>query len=187
MKVATTRPTLPMTYHEYALLPRDRNRYEVIDGELYVTPSPSVAHQLAVGHLAMLLGTHVDATGLGRVLIAPLDVLLSETTIVQPDALFLSSSKIPSPTVKNIQVAPDLVIEVLSESTAEQDRVHKKRIYARHGIPQYWIVDPENRTLEVFELAGSEYRLAGSFAGDTTATSSLFPGLEIPLARLWAA
>ena len=186
MKVASTRPTLPMTYHEYALLPQDRNRYEVLDGELYMTPSPSLRHQRMVHRLTVILSQYVEAAGSGELLFAPLDVLLSETNIVQPDILFLGGSKIPPRAAKNIQVAPDLVIEVVSESSIEQDRVHKKRIYARHGISQYWIVDPDNRTFEVFELAGSEYRLAGSFAGDATASSSLFPGLTIPLARLWA-
>ncbi len=185
MKVPTTGPTLPMTYNEYALLPQDRNRYEVIEGELYMTPSPSYDHQLVVYRLATSLGSHVEAKGLGQILFAPLDVLLAETNIVQPDILYLGRGKIPRGKARNIQGAPDLVIEVLSESTAEQDRVHKKRTYARHGISQYWIVDPENRMLEIFELAGSEYRLAGSFAGDATATSSLFPGLEIPLVPLW--
>jgi len=186
MKVQRERSTFPLTYDDYALLPQDRNRYEILDGELYVTPSPSYGHQLAVYRLATFLGSHVEAKGLGQVLFAPLDVLLAETNIVQPDILFLSRGKIPPGKAKNIQVAPDLVVEVLSESTAEQDRLHKKRIYARHGVPHYWIVDPENRTLEVFELAGAEYRPAGSLAGEALAASSLFPGLAIPLARLWA-
>ncbi len=186
MKVATTRPTLPMTYHEYALLPQDRNRYEVLDGELYMTPSPSLRHQRVVQRLTMVLSQYVEASGSGELLFAPLDVLLTETNIVQPDILFLSSSKVPPHAAKNIQVAPDLVIEVVSESSSEQDRVHKKRIYARHGVSQYWIVDPDNRTFEIFELAGSAYRLADSFTGNVTATSSLFPGLTMPLARIWA-
>ncbi len=186
MKVHKERSTFPLTYDDYALLPQDRNRYEILEGELYMTPSPSLRHQRVVHRLTMILSQYVEAAGSGELLFAPLDVLLSETNIVQPDILFLSRSKVPPHGAKNLQVAPDLVIEVVSESSSEQDRVHKKRIYARHGISHSWIADPDNRTLEAFELAGSEYRLAGAFTGDATATSSLFPRLTMPLARIWA-
>jgi len=186
MKVTTTRPALPMTYDEYALLPQDRNRYEILDGELYMTPSPDYLHQLVLYRLVAILSAYVEPRELGQLLFAPMDVLLDEINIVQPDLLFLSRLKIPSRGAKNIRVAPDLVVEILSPSSAEQDRVNKKRIYARHGVPHYWIVDPNDRIFEVYELAGAEYRLAGSSSGDGSATSSLFPGLTIPLVRLWS-
>jgi len=186
MRVHDRPATFPLTYDDYALLPQDRNRYEILDGELYMTPSPTLLHQYALVQLVLILMNYVNPRRLGQIFVAPLDVLLSEFNILQPDILFLHQTKVPAATAKNLQVVPDLVVEILSPTSIEQDRIHKKRIYARHGVPHYWIVDPDNRTFETYELAGSEYRLAGSFAGDGTATSSLFPGLEIPLARLWA-
>src|SRR5574341_779886 len=97
MRVATSRPALPMTYREYALLPQDRNRYEVLDGELYVTPSPWLLHQFVVGRLTRVLSQHVEAAGSGELLIAPLDVLLSDTNIVQPDILISEQRKDSAP------------------------------------------------------------------------------------------
>lgn len=186
MRVHDKPSTFPLTYDDYALLPQDRNRYEIFEGELYMTPSPTLLHQYALIQLAWILMNHVNPRKLGRIFVAPLDVLLSEFTILQPDILFLRHSKIPAATAKNLQVAPDLTVEILSPTSIEQDRIHKKRIYARHGVSHYWIVDPETRTFEAYELAGADYRLAGSFSGDATATTSLFPELVIPLAQLWA-
>jgi Uma2 family endonuclease len=186
MKVTVTRPTLPMTYDEYALLPQDRNRYEVMEGELYMTPSPSPDHQDAVTELASILHNHVAAGGLGKVYVAPLDVVFTETNILQPDILFLRAGRIPPKGAKNVTLAPDLVIEVVSPSSAEQDREIKPHVYARHGVPHYWIADPAAGTLEMYALAGAAYTAAGAFSDDATATTPLFPGLTIPLARLWA-
>ena len=186
MRVHDKRSTFPLTYDDYALLPQDRNRYEILEGELYMTRSPTLLHQYALIQLAWILMNHVNPRKLGQIFVAPLDVLLSEFNVLQPDILFLHHSKIPPASAKNLQVVPDLVVEILSQTSIEQDRIHKKRIYARHGVPHYWIVDPENRIFEVFELAGSAYRLAAAFAGDGTATTSLFPGLAIPLARFLA-
>ncbi len=107
MKVSTTRSALPMTYHEYALLPQDRNRYEVLDGELYMTPSPVYLHQWIVTYLAGLLQEYVSRHSLGVVLVAPMDVILSEINIVQPDILFISAKRLPPRDAKNIRIAPE--------------------------------------------------------------------------------
>jgi Uma2 family endonuclease len=186
MRVHDKPSTFPLTYDDYALLPQDRNRYEILEGELYMTPSPTPLHQYALIQLAWILMSHVNPGKLGQIFVAPLDVLLSEFNVLQPDILLLHRSKIPAPRAKNLQVVPDLVVEILSPTSIEQDRIHKKRIYARHGVSHYWIVDPEARAFEAYELAGADYRLAGPFSGDATATSSLFPGLTIPLASLWS-
>ena len=186
MKVGTSRPTLPMTYDEYALLPQDRNRYEVIEGELHMTPSPPLAHQNVVIELGSMLRQHVSASGLGKVYVAPLDVVLTETNVVQPDILFLRAARVPPKGAKNVTVAPDLVVEVISPSSVEEDRGAKMRVYARHGVSHYWLVDPEARTLEMYALAGGAYAAAGAFSGGATATTPLFPSLTIPLAGLWA-
>ncbi len=186
MRVATTRPALPMTYHEYALLPQDRNRYEVIEGELYMTPSPSLAHQNVVTELGSILRQHVSTHGLGKVYVAPLDVVLTETNVVQPDILFLRIGRVPPRGARNVTVAPDLVVEVVSPASVEQDREIKMQVYARHGVPHYWILDPDARTLEMYVLPGGGYGPAAQSSGDGTATTALFPGLNLPLAGLWA-
>src|SRR5574341_1412687 len=108
MKVSTEPASLPITYHEYVLLPQDRNRYEVLDGELYVTPSPTYLHQWVVMALAAALHDHATQHGLGAVLTAPIDVVLSETTIVQPDILFIRASRAPAAPAKNLTAVPDL-------------------------------------------------------------------------------
>lgn len=186
MKVHGARATLPMTYHEYALLPQDRNRYEVLDGELYMTPSPSYQHQRVVAELTSILREYASRQRLGEVLSAPMDVVLSETNVVQPDILFLRADRLPPNTAKNIRGTPDSIVEVVSPSSAEQDRENKKNVYARHGVSHYWIVDPDARTLEMYALSGGTYGLAATLTGDARATSPLFPGLTIPLARLWS-
>ncbi len=185
MKVGTSRPTFPMTYDEYALLPQDRNRYEVIDGELYMTPSPTCDHQTVVTHLGTILTNHVLTHGLGRVLLAPMDVVLTETNVVQPDIVYLRAGRVPPRGAKNIASAPDLVVEVISPSSAEDDRGVKMRVYARYGVPHYWIVDPDAQTLEMYILSAGAYTLAGRFSGADAATTTLFPGLSISLDRLW--
>jgi len=175
-----------MTYHEYALLPQDRNRYEILDGELYMTPSPSVEHQLVVAELTRILAEHVAKRGLGKVIPAPMDVVLGETNVVQPDILFIRTDRLPPRKAKNIQVPPDLIVEVVSPSSVEQDRGDKKHVYARHGIAHYWIVDPEARRLEMYTLSRGSYELSADFTGQVQATTILFPGLVIPLPALWA-
>jgi len=174
-----------MTYAEYALLPKDRNRYEVLDGELFMTPSPTYRHQVAAFELAGILRDHVSKHRMGRVLVAPMDVVLSETNIVEPDVLFLRTDRVPPSDAANIQVAPDLAVEVISPSTVTEDREYKKAVYARHGVAHYWLVDPDARTLEMYVLSGPSYALAAEFAGSAAAASPLFPGLSIPLAQLW--
>ena len=185
MKVSSQRQAIPMTYAEYALLPQDRNRYEVLDGELFMTPSPSVRHQVAAFELASILRDHVSRHKLGRVLVAPMDVMLSETNIVQPDILFLRTDRVPPGDADNVRVAPNLIVEVISPSTAKEDREDKRTVYARHGVAHYWIVDPGLRTLEMYSLAGESYELTAEYSGDASAASPLFPGLSIPLTQIW--
>jgi Uma2 family endonuclease len=123
---------------------------------------------------------------MGKVLAAPMDVVLSEANIVQPDVLFLRAERLPPSDAANIQVAPDLAVEVISPSTVTEDREYKKAVYARHGVAHYWLVDPDARTLEMYTLSGASYALAAEFAGGAAAASPLFPGLSIPLPQLWA-
>src|SRR6266498_4123278 len=138
----STPAALRFTYEDYLLLPEDR-RYEIIDGDLFMTPAPGTPHQRIVGNLYLRLRQHVDDSGLGEVLCAPCDVVLSPTDVVQPDILFVAAARLSIIGEKYISEAPDLVVEVLSPSTAERDQDLKMKLYARFAVREFWIADPE--------------------------------------------
>jgi len=174
-----------LTYEDYCALPDDGKRYEIIEGELYVTPSPSRTHQEFAGNLLVVLKPFVAARRLGVVYIAPFDVIFEETSVVVPDLLFVAQDRVGIVTDRGVRGAPDLIVEILSPGTARRDRVEKAKLYARHGVGHYWLADPEARILEVYELTEGQYRRSASLADDDSFSPSLFPGLTIPLSSLW--
>jgi len=174
-----------LTYEDYCALPDDGRRYEVIEGELVVTPSPRRAHQRFSGNLFVTLHTHVRERNLGEVYAAPFDVILENTSIVVPDLLFVSRDRLSIVAERGVEGAPDMIVEILSSATARRDRVEKAQLYARHGVGHYWLADPVGRTFETFELTGGQYRLVVSLSGAALFAPSLFPGLTIPLRDLW--
>jgi Uma2 family endonuclease len=165
--------------------PDDENRYEIIDGELYVTPPPSLAHQRVVSVLLALLRSHADAHHLGEVFVAPLGVVLDPTSGVQPDIVFVSPRRAEIMSERGLEGAPDLAVEVLSPSTANRDRGIKMRRYAASGIDHYWIIDPRNRTLEAYRLESDGYESVANLTQDDVFQPELFPGLAIRLADFW--
>jgi Uma2 family endonuclease len=175
-----------LTYEDYRNLPNDRNRYEILDGELSVTPAPSIIHQVVLGNLHRILANYIVSKPLGKLLIAPTDVLLTGTTVVQPDLIFLAKDRLHLVTGQAIEGSPTLVVEILSPSTHQTDRVTKAQLYARYGVPQYWLIDPEERTLEAYELTTDHYVLSVRAQNDEGFAPALFPGLSIQLADLWA-
>jgi Uma2 family endonuclease len=172
------------TYADYCVLPQDFNRHEIIEGDHVVTPSPTTKHQRVLANLTSLLNVHVNTCGLGVVLAAPMDVLLAPTSVVQPDLLFISKERLSIIKEANIQGSPDLVVEVLSPSTAAIDRGGKMALYARYGVPHYWILDARRLTFETYEIREGEYELTSQFKKDDPVTVRLFPDLEISLAEL---
>lgn len=172
------------TYADYCVLPQDFNRHEIIDGDHVVTPSPTTRHQLVLTKLTSLLVVHVNAHGLGVVLAAPMDVLLAPTSVVQPDLLFISKERLGIITEANIQGSPDLVVELLSPSTAAIDRGGKMALYARYGVSHYWILDARHLSLETYEIRDGEYELISQFKKDDPVKLRLFPDLTISLAEL---
>src|SRR5215212_10043107 len=130
--------------------PDDGNRYEVIDGELYVSPPPKYAHQNIVTELAMLLRQHARHHRLGDVVVAPVGVVLDDGTAVQPDIVFIANDRLEIISERGVEGAPTLVVEVLSLSTASRDRGIKMHRYSASGIEHYWIIDPHQRTLEAY-------------------------------------
>jgi Uma2 family endonuclease len=175
-----------LTYADYAALPDDGRRYEIHGGELSETPAPSPRHQKVALNLAAALDAHVKANQLGEVFISPIDVILSDSTIVQPDILFLARDRLRLISERGIEGAPTLVVEILSPSTTQIDRQTKMQLYARHGVPWYWIVDPEARTIEVHALREGGYVPAARGAGDEVVRAEPLPDLALPLAALWA-
>lgn len=166
--------------------PEDGNRYEVIDGQLYVTPPPVERHQRGLGGLFLVVAQHVAEHELGRVYVAPLGVVLTEHDGVQPDLVYVSNERAEIISERGIEGAPDLVVEVLSSSTRARDRSVKMARYAAADIPHYWLLDPVNLTLEAYRLGEQAYELVGTYGLGSTFTPELFPGLSIEIDRLWA-
>ncbi len=167
--------------------PDDGNRYEVIDGVLYVSPPPSAArHQRPVTRLVVRLGGFVLSRGLGEVLAAPVGVVLDAGTGIQPDIVYVRRERLHIITDKEIAGVPDLVVEALSPSTRARDRGIKLRRYAAAGVPHYWMLDPRTEALEARRLTGRGYELLGVYGPGTVFRPELFPGLEIVVDELWS-
>lgn len=137
-------------------MPDDGNRYETIDGELFVTPAPGWRHQAALRELTYLLTGHVKQFGLGVLLFAPFDIVLGPLTLVEPDILFVRGARRDRFTERELTAAPDLAVEVLSPSTARTDRGRKRALYQSAGVAEYWIVDLEHRQVEVWRPGALE-------------------------------
>ena len=174
------------SYEDYLALPDDGRRYEIIEGVLYVGNAPDVDHQYTVAELAGEIRQFVKAQGLGYVLTAPFEVHLSERSRpVQPDVLFIRSERWPAPGAKFFAGAPDLVIEVVSPSSARSDQFVKFDAYERAGVPEYWIVHPRTHAVQVFTLSGGEYAELGEFVAHEAIQSVVLPGLAIVASALF--
>ena len=175
---------LKFTYKDYLLLP-EGDRRELIGGDFYVVPAPSIRHQTISANIGEILRGFVRKGGLGTVLWAPTDVVLSPESVVQPDILFVSNERREIITKDNISGAPDLVIEILSPSTAERDRELKLALYTRYGVREYWIVDPEDSTVQVMDLGvGGPGAVRRYDSGSVE--SGLLPELIVPLDEIFS-
>ncbi len=175
-----------LTYEDFCALPDDGKRYEILDGDLYMSPSPRTLHQRATGLLYRILSEHVETHGLGEVFIAPFDVVLSKNDIVEPDVIFVSTARRPIITDDNIRGVPDLLVEVVSPTRPAMDTRDKRHVYERCRVPFYWIVDPDERRVTELRLTGDHYETASEPRGSDSFTPQLFPDLTIELERLWA-
>ena len=189
MATAMASPTIKLTYDDFVLFPDDGRRHELIDGEHFVTPSPHRRHQVISRNLFRALDAWVRERSLGEVFYAPFDVVFDPHDVVQPDLLFISGARAAILTDANVAGAPDLVVEVLSPSGRRQDEVLKRDLYERGGVAEYWLVDPEAEAVKVFRRAGEggfdRPELLTLHSGDTL-TTPLLPGLELPLAEVFA-
>ena len=147
---------IKFNYQDYLQLPEDK-RYEIIDGDLFMVPSPNESHQHILTNILYILINYVRRNKLGAIYCAPFDILFSDEDIVQPDVIFVSNENKKVITKDNIKGSPDLLVEILSPSTSKRDMGIKKKLYARHGVREYWIVDPKRETVDVFRLKGREF------------------------------
>jgi Uma2 family endonuclease len=162
------------TYDDLQRLPEDGNRYEIIDGELFVSPSPSLAHQGVVTHIVVQLYRALQETGLARVFAAPLDVILSPTRVVEPDVLVVRTERAGVMAERGIEGPVDLAVEVLSSSSIRTDREIKRKLYAAVGVPEYWIVDPMMRTIDVHALVDGDLQVVASYGPGERLESATF-------------
>lgn len=176
--------TIKFTYQDYLMMPSDK-RYELIEGEFYAAPSPNTSHQRTSRKLEILLEDFVTRNDLGEMFHAPYDVVLSDEDVVQPDILFVSKERSHIITEKNIQGAPDLVIEILSTSTAYMDLVKKKKLYAKSGIKEYWIIDPKEKTAEVLVLKEKGFETLKVYSKEGTLESPTLKDLRIALEKIF--
>lgn len=175
----TVPAALRFTYEDYELLPEDR-RYEVLDGELFMTPAPTPFHQIVLIRLMRLLDDFVEARGLGTVLLAPCDVVLSRYDVLQPDILFVSGKRRSIIGEKYVGPAPDLVVEVLSPSTESRDRIAKAKRYATFGVQEMWLVDPAAKTIEILVNTEDGFRRESLYSEAEYVRSVILRGLEFP-------
>jgi len=169
------------TYEDYLKLPDDGPRCEIIEGELLMTPAPSWKHQDVLGHLYVLLLTFVEGRGLGKVVLAPFDVILAKDTVVQPDVLVVVREQGAPVKNRGLFEAPDLAVEVLSPSTEDRDRDRKMRAYARHGVREYWIADPRARRIEVYVLEGRRLVKKADHESGEVSSLAVLPGFSAKL------
>jgi Uma2 family endonuclease len=177
------------TYEDYLRLPDDGNRYEVIRGFLHVTPPPIYDHQYVVWQLDQTLGRFVHENKLGVVLISAFDIRLPAgiSDPVEPDLIFFRSGNQPRAGDKLFEGVPDLVIEVLSPSTRRRDQTTKLDAYRDAGVPEYWLVDPKDRTVLIYTLGENCRRYDELCRGGEGATvrSAVLPGLEVRVGEIF--
>ena len=170
-----------LDYDDYCAIPPDGKRYELLDGEVYVTPAPSPLHQRLVLRLARMLQEQLSPPI--EVFVSPIDVILSPHDVVQPDLVVVDNPSQVSN--RGIEGGPLLVIEVLSPTSTAYDRTTKSHRYATLGIPHYWIVDPGSRRVECYRREGAMYQPITSVGPEDTLTHPDFPTIRFPSSKLW--
>jgi len=174
-----------LTYADLAAMPADGKRYELLDGEISVTAAPRPRHQQIAGNLYLLLAEHIRRLGLGEIFFAPLDVILTNSTVVEPDLVYVDAARVDRVSDRGIEGAPTLAIEVLSAGTAAADRGVKFQLSARHSVLHYWIVDPDARSIETYRLSGAAYEPGPKLDGAAPAALPSFPDLPLDPAAVW--
>jgi Uma2 family endonuclease len=174
------------TYDEtLATLPESNRPAEIWDGDLIVSPTPSLEHQEIVLRFARFLQDWTEPRSLGKVFIAPLDMVLSPHRVTQPDIGFVAAARLDI--IQRVLRGPaDLVAEVVSLGGRNRDRIEKRDLYEQHGIKEYWILDPEPGTVDVLFLESASFQLTGRYHAGQSALSRLLPGFQVAVDRLFS-
>ena len=179
------KPKTKLTVEDY-LATSDDERWELLDGELIMPPAPGTRHQRIQVNLGVRLVQFLESMGFGKVYFAPTDVVLSDTDVVQPDLLFVSTGRLDIVTPANIQGAPDLVVEILSPATSERDRGYKRDLYARHGVKEYWMLGTDPDSVSVLLLQDNSYEVFEILGPGETLSSPTLQGLSIDVDDIFA-
>jgi Uma2 family endonuclease len=174
-----------LTYADFLSFPEDGRRHELIDGAHYVTPAPVTVHQRLLGALYVALHQYLENHPIGEVFLSPIDVVLSDHDVVEPDLLLVLDDQSDLVTEKHLVGAPALVIEILSPTTRARDRGIKRRLFERTGVREYWLVDPRDAAIDVYRARQCELGLESSFMAGDTLTSPLLPGFALELRSLF--
>ncbi|MCU0643579.1 MAG: Uma2 family endonuclease [bacterium] len=174
------------TYQDYLDLPDDGNRYELINGELVMTPAPNTIHQTVTNNFEDSLRSFLRKNKMGKMFHAPYDVVLSKKNVVQPDILYVSAERSGIITESNVAGVPDLIIEILSPGTAYYDLLEKKEIYEQFGVPEYWIVDPKKLRIDVYQNVGQRFELNQRVESEGIAKSIVIKGFEVKIENIFS-
>ncbi len=178
--------SVKFTYADLLHFPDDGKRREIIDGELYVTPSPNTKHQTVSMNLSGLLWNYIQQHPIGQVFAAPFDTVFSEFDVVEPDLLYIARERLEVSTRNNVRGAPDLVVEILSPGTRRTDELVKPKLFERFGVREYWVVDPELNTIKISRLSGTAFVHAAELGAGDSLTTPLLPGFSVSLTDVFA-
>jgi Uma2 family endonuclease len=174
----------PLTVEDYRLLPEGGPRYQLIEGDLYMAPAPNRYHQSVVINLILIIGNYLLKRPIGKVYVAPFDVYFDDVNVHQPDIVFVSK-KNRILTDAGAEGAPDFIVEILSPKTAYLDKKSKKRVFARSGVKELWIIDPDTKSIHVYYLQQDRDNPVASYGEKDTLTSPHFPGLKFKGAKIF--
>ncbi len=175
----------PLTVEDYRLLPDAGPRYQLIEGDLFMAPAPNRYHQDISGNIFLILAKYLEKRPIGKLYTAPFDVYFDEINVHQPDLVFVSKKNRSVLTYAGAQGAPDFLVEILSPKTAELDKKPKRRVFARSGVKELWIIDPEKKLIRVYHLQKDAERPAATYSEKDTFASPQFPGLKIKGAKVF--
>jgi Uma2 family endonuclease len=177
----------PLTAEDYRHLPDGPPFYQLIQGDLEMSPSPNSAHQIIHSNISRILFRHLEKSAAGRVLSAPFDIYLDDLNVYQPDLVFISNPRKKKIIAEQgIEGAPDLVIEILSPRTARFDREVKRRVYARTGVRELWLVDPAAEQVELYDFTTNAEVPAGTFSKRQKFTSRVLPKLAVSVSEIFS-
>ena len=188
--MSAIKPLLPYTYDDYCTLPEDMSRrYELLHGDFHMVPAPTTRHQQVSSNLYSMLRQQVKRYQLGELFYSPVDVILGQgdtREVVQPDLVFILASRREIVKLHGIEGSPDMVVEVLSPGTEDRDRGYKLKMYARYRVPEYWIVDTDKRTIEIYALGQTDYLSPKRYTGSAAITCGQLLNLDIALSEIFS-